>query len=66
METLKKITILLFVLSFLSCESKRKKEADEIVLNEMVIEKNSGESNFRKAVREGMPPSEAFAKFGVL
>ena len=33
---------------------------------EMVIEKNSGESNFRKAVREGMPPSEAFAKFGVL
>jgi len=32
----------------------------------MVIEKNSGESNFRKAVREGMPPSEAFAKFGVL
>ena len=40
METLKKITILLFVLSFLSCESKRKKEADEIALNEMVIEKN--------------------------
>lgn len=37
---------------------------DKVV--EMVIEKNSGESNFRKAVREGMPPSEAFAKFGVL
>jgi regulator of RNase E activity RraA len=33
---------------------------------EQVIEKNSGESNFRKAVREGMAPSEAFAKFGVL
>jgi antitoxin component YwqK of YwqJK toxin-antitoxin module len=40
MKTLKKITILLIVLSFMSCESKRKKEADEIVLNEMVIEKN--------------------------
>ena len=37
---------------------------DKVV--EKVIEKNSGESNFRKAVREGMPPSEAFAKFGVL
>jgi 4-hydroxy-4-methyl-2-oxoglutarate aldolase len=31
-----------------------------------VIEKDSGESEFRKAVREGMPPSAAFAKFGVL
>ena len=37
---------------------------DKVV--EKVIEKNSGESDFRKAVREGMPPSEAFAKFGVL
>ena len=31
-----------------------------------VEEKNSGENLFRKAVKEGMPPSEAFAKFGVL
>jgi len=31
-----------------------------------VEEKNSGENLFRKAVREGMPPSEAFAKYGVL
>ena len=31
-----------------------------------VREKNSGESQFRKAVREGMPPSQAFEKFGVL
>ncbi|CAB5037573.1 MAG: hypothetical protein F2921_03350 [Actinobacteria bacterium] len=31
-----------------------------------VEEKNSGESDFRKAVREGMAPSAAFAKFGVL
>jgi regulator of RNase E activity RraA len=33
---------------------------------EAVIEKNSGENLFRKAVKEGMSPSEAFAKFGVL
>jgi len=31
-----------------------------------VEEKNSGENLFRNAVREGMAPSEAFAKFGVL
>ena len=31
-----------------------------------VEEKNSGENLFRKAVRDGMPPSEAFAKYGVL
>jgi 4-hydroxy-4-methyl-2-oxoglutarate aldolase len=31
-----------------------------------VIEKDSSESEFRKAVRAGMPPSAAFAKFGVL
>ena len=31
-----------------------------------VEEKNSGESDFRKAVSEGMAPSAAFAKFGVL
>ena len=31
-----------------------------------VREKNSGESQFRKAVKEGMPPSQAFAKYGVL
>jgi regulator of RNase E activity RraA len=31
-----------------------------------VEEKNSGENLFRKAVKEGMSPSEAFAKFGVL
>ena len=31
-----------------------------------VREKNSGESLFRKAVKEGMPPSQAFAKYGVL
>ena len=33
---------------------------------EAVREKNSGESQFRKAVKAGMPPSEAFAKYGVL
>jgi hypothetical protein len=33
---------------------------------EAVIEKNSGENLFRKAVKEGMPPSAAFAKYGVL
>ena len=33
---------------------------------EAVIEKNSGESLFRKAVKEGMSPSAAFEKFGVL
>lgn len=37
---------------------------DEVVAR--VIEKNSGESDFRKAVKEGMAPSAAFAKFGVL
>ena len=37
---------------------------DEVV--NRVIEKNSGETNFRKAVKEGMAPSAAFAKFGVL
>ena len=37
---------------------------DEVV--KRVIEKNSGETNFRKAVKEGMSPSAAFAKFGVL
>jgi 4-hydroxy-4-methyl-2-oxoglutarate aldolase len=31
-----------------------------------VIEKSSGESNFRKAVKEGMSPSAAFEKYGVL
>ena len=31
-----------------------------------VIEKSSGESNFRKAVKEGMAPSAAFEKYGVL
>jgi 4-hydroxy-4-methyl-2-oxoglutarate aldolase len=31
-----------------------------------VIEKNSGENLFRKAVKEGMSPSAAFAKYGVL
>ena len=31
-----------------------------------VREKNSGESQFRKAVKEGMSPSQAFAKYGVL
>ena len=31
-----------------------------------VEEKNSGENLFRNAVREGMPPSQAFAKYGVL
>ena len=33
---------------------------------EAVIEKNSGENLFRKAVKEGMPPSAALEKFGVL
>jgi regulator of RNase E activity RraA len=37
---------------------------DEVVAR--VEEKNSGENLFRDAVRQGMPPSEAFAKFGVL
>lgn len=37
---------------------------DEVVRR--VVEKNSGEGQFRKAVREGMSPSAAFAKFGVL
>ena len=31
-----------------------------------VIDKSSGESNFRKAVKEGMSPSAAFEKYGVL
>ncbi|NDA80936.1 MAG: RraA family protein [Actinobacteria bacterium] len=31
-----------------------------------VEEKNSGENLFRKAVKDGMAPSEAFAKYGVL
>ena len=31
-----------------------------------VIEKSTGESNFRKAVKEGMAPSTAFEKYGVL
>ena len=33
---------------------------------ERVIEKNSGENQFRKAVKEGMSTSAAFAKYGVL
>ena len=33
---------------------------------EAVTEKNSGENLFRKAVKEGMSPSAAFAKYGVL
>lgn len=37
---------------------------DEVVRR--VEEKNLGEGEFRKAVREGMSPSAAFAKFGVL
>ena len=37
---------------------------DEVV--KRVEEKNSGESQFRKAVKEGMSPSAAFAKYGVL
>ena len=37
---------------------------DEVIAR--VEEKNSGENLFRKAVREGMAPSEAFAKYGVL
>ena len=37
---------------------------DEVIAR--VDEKNSGENLFRKAVREGMAPSEAFAKYGVL
>jgi 4-hydroxy-4-methyl-2-oxoglutarate aldolase len=32
----------------------------------LVHEKNSGESEFRKAVKEGVSPSAAFAKYGVL
>ena len=31
-----------------------------------VEEKNSGENLFRNAVKDGMAPSEAFAKYGVL
>jgi regulator of RNase E activity RraA len=37
---------------------------DEVIAK--VEEKNSGENLFRNAVRDGMAPSEAFAKFGVL
>jgi regulator of RNase E activity RraA len=37
---------------------------DELIAR--VEEKNSGENLFRNAVRDGMAPSEAFAKFGVL
>ena len=37
---------------------------DEVIAK--VEEKNSGENLFRKAVQEGMSPSEAFAKYGVL
>ena len=37
---------------------------DEVIAR--VEEKNSGENLFRKAVKEGMAPSEAFAKYGVL
>lgn len=40
-------------------------EAVEEVIKR-VIEKSSGESNFRKAVKAGMAPSAAFEKFGVL
>jgi 4-hydroxy-4-methyl-2-oxoglutarate aldolase len=40
------------------------KAIDEVIAR--VIEKNSGESEFRKAVKEGMSPSAAFAKYGVL
>jgi regulator of RNase E activity RraA len=38
-------------------------------INEVIArveEKNSGENLFRKAVKDGMAPSEAFAKYGVL
>jgi regulator of RNase E activity RraA len=35
-------------------------------VTELVAEKTQGESQFRQAVAEGMSPSEAFAKFGVL
>jgi regulator of RNase E activity RraA len=31
-----------------------------------VEEKDAGENQFRKAVKEGMSPSAAFAKYGVL
>lgn len=37
---------------------------DEVV--GAAVEKTSGESRFRRAVREGMPPGEAFKRFGVL
>lgn len=37
---------------------------DEVV--GAALEKTSGESRFRQAVREGMPPGEAFKRFGVL
>ena len=40
------------------------KAIEEVV--RLVEEKDAGESQFRQAVREGMRPSEAFAKFGVL
>jgi regulator of RNase E activity RraA len=39
-------------------------QIDEVIAR--VEEKNSGENLFRDAVRQGMPPSQAFAKFGVL
>jgi regulator of RNase E activity RraA len=37
---------------------------DQVV--EAVRAKNAGESEFRKAVKAGMSPSAAFAKYGVL
>ena len=37
---------------------------DEVV--GAAVEKTTGESRFRQAVREGMPPGEAFKRFGVL
>jgi regulator of RNase E activity RraA len=37
---------------------------DEVIAR--VEEKNSGENLFRNAVKDGMAPSEAFAKYGVL
>lgn len=37
---------------------------DEVV--GAALEKTSGESRFRQAVRQGMPPGEAFERFGVL
>jgi len=41
----------------------------EEVIDEVVgvaVEKTSSESQFRQAVREGVPPGEAFKRFGVL